>query len=92
MILWGLHMGLTQGLLSTMVAETAAPELKGTAFGIFNLLSGIVLFGASLVAGWIWQGFGPPGTFAAGAVFTAAALAGLLLIGRGRTTPPGARS
>ena len=80
-ILWGLHMGFTQGLLATLVADAAPPELRGTAFGMFNLLSGIALLAASIVAGALWDATGPKGTFLAGAVLTALALAGLAVIG-----------
>jgi MFS family permease len=77
--LWGLHMGLTQGLLSAMVADTAPPELRGTAFGVFNLVGGISLLIASVVAGALWEVAGPEGTFLAGAAFTAVALVALPL-------------
>jgi MFS family permease len=83
--LWGLHMALTQGLLSTLVAETAPAELRGTAFGIFNLVTGLFLLFASALAGALWAGFGAAATFLAGAAFTAAALAGLVLF-RPRTS------
>ena len=73
--LWGLHMGLTQGLLSALVADTAPPELRGTAFGAFNLVSGVALLAASVIAGALWDVIGPDGTFLAGALFTAVALA-----------------
>jgi MFS family permease len=75
--LWGLHMGFTQGLLATLVADTAPPELRGTAYGMFNLLTGLALLVASVLAGALWESIGPQGTFLAGAVFTALALAGL---------------
>jgi len=75
--LWGLHLGFTQGLLATLVADTAPPELRGTAFGMFNLLSGLSLLLASLLAGLLWERIGPQGTFLAGAGFTAIAFAGL---------------
>ncbi len=75
--LWGLHMGLTQGLLSALVADTAPEELRGTAFGVFNLVSGIAMLAASIIAGWLWDIAGPFGTFLAGAAFTAIALAAL---------------
>ena len=81
--LWGLHMGFTQGVLSTLVADAAPAELRGTAFGMFNLVSGMALLAASVVAGALWDMTGPEGTFLAGAVFTAIAFAGLLLV-RGR--------
>lgn len=80
--LWGLHMGLTQGLLSAMVADAAPPELRGTAFGMFNLVSGVALLVASVVAGALWDTIGPGGTFVAGAVFTAIALVALPLARR----------
>jgi MFS family permease len=75
--LWGLHMGLTQGLLSAMVADCAPENLRGTAFGVFNLVGGIALLIASIVAGALWEITGPEGTFLAGAAFTAVALAAL---------------
>jgi MFS family permease len=75
--LWGLHMGLTQGLLSAMVADTAPAELRGTAFGMFNLIGGVALLIASVVAGALWEVAGPEGTFLAGAAFTAVALIAL---------------
>lgn len=76
-VLWGLHMGLTQGLLSALVADSAPDELRGTAFGMFNLVSGIAMLVASVVAGALWDIAGPAGTFLAGAAFTAVALAAL---------------
>lgn len=77
--LWGVHMGLTQGLLSALVADAAPARLRGTAFGVFNLVSGAALFAASVLAGWLWSAFGARWTFYAGAAFAAAALAGLAL-------------
>jgi MFS family permease len=71
---WGLHMGLTQGLLASLVADTAPDDLRGTAFGVFNLVTGIGALAASIVAGTLWQLFGPTSTFLAGAAFTALAL------------------
>ncbi|MCK1709190.1 MULTISPECIES: MFS transporter [unclassified Bradyrhizobium] len=82
-VLWGLHMGLTQGLFSALVADTAPPNLRGTAFGYFNLLTGIALLAASVIAGALWDAFGPVGTFLAGLGFALVALAGLLVIGNG---------
>jgi MFS family permease len=81
-VLWGLHMGLTQGLLSALVADTAPPELRGTAFGMFNLVTGLAMLMASVIAGSLWDNIGPRGTFLAGALFTAAALAVLPLLRR----------
>jgi MFS family permease len=75
--LWGLHMGLTQGLLAALVADTAPGELRGTAFGVFYLVTGIATLAASIVAGALWDMVGPAGTFLAGAAFTALALAAL---------------
>lgn len=81
-ILWGLHMGLTQGLLATLVADTAPAELRGTAYGMFNLMTGLALLAASIIAGVLWDAVGPQGTFLAGAAFTAVAIAGLLALRR----------
>ena len=83
--LWGLHMAMTQGLLATMVAEVAPADLRGTAFGFFNLMSGLALLVASTVAGGLWHKLGAPATFIAGAVFGLAALA-LLWIWRAKKT------
>jgi len=77
--LWGLHMGFTQGLLATLVADTAPPELRGTAYGIFNLLCGLAILVASVLAGALWDSVGPQSTFLAAAAFTAVALALLVL-------------
>jgi len=82
-VLWGLHMGFTQGLLATLVAEAAPAELRGTAFGMFNLMTGVALLVASIVAGLLWDMAGPRGTFLAGAAFAMLTLAGLSAI-RGR--------
>jgi MFS family permease len=76
--IWGLHMGLTQGLLAAMVADTSRQDLKGTAFGIFSLASGIATLFGCLIAGWLWDRFGAPATFYAGAIFAGCALIGFL--------------
>ena len=78
-VLWGAHMGLTQGLLSALVAGAAPADLRGTAFGVFHLVSGAALLVASVLAGWLWGAFGAAWTFYAGAAFTAIALGGLLI-------------
>lgn len=72
--LWGLHMGFSQGILAALVADTAPKDLKGTAFGLFNLLSGVALLLASLLAGWLWQEYGAMLTFCVGAGFATASL------------------
>jgi len=77
--LWGLHLALTQGLLSALVAAVAPPDLRGTAFGVFNLASGIALIVASALAGLLWDVAGPAWTFYAGALFTLVAWIALLL-------------
>ncbi len=83
--LWGLHMGLTQGLLAALVAQAAPADLRGTAFGVFNLVCGVALLAASVIAGWLWDALGPQFTFYAGAAFTLVAWAGFLAYGRGAT-------
>jgi MFS family permease len=82
-MLWGLHMGMTQGLLAAMVAEAAPADLRGTAFGFFNLLSGVALLLASAIAGLLWDRFGASVTFLAGAAFCVLSL--LVILG-GRPT------
>jgi MFS family permease len=82
--LWGLHMGLTQGLLSKLVADTVPARLVGTGFGIFNLVSGGALLMASVIAGSLWSALGPSATFLAGAAFAAVAAIGLLVVVRHR--------
>lgn len=81
-IFWGLHMGFTQGLLATLVADTAPLDLRGTAFGMFNLATGVVLLIASALAGFLWQSFGPSMTFFAGAGFAALSLIGFVVLER----------
>ncbi|WP_395648924.1 MFS transporter [Thermomonas sp.] len=76
--LWGIHLGMTQGLLATMVANTAPADLRGTAFGMFNLVSGVAMLIASAVAGLLWEQLGASFTFLASAVFCTLALLGLL--------------
>jgi MFS family permease len=80
--IWGLHMGFTQGLLSALVAEAAPVELRGTAFGMFNLVTGVALLLASVIAGGLWQAFGSEWTFLAGAGFAAIAMIGLVPLAR----------
>jgi MFS family permease len=76
--LWGLHMGLTQGLFAAMVADTAPAEFRGSAFGVFNFICGLIAIASSLIAGVLWDWHGPSLTFVAGAAFAAIALVGLL--------------
>lgn len=78
--LWGLHMGMTQGLLAVMVAQSAPASLKGTAFGLFNLVAGVAMLAASVVAGVLWERVGAAATFYAGAAFSV--LAAVLIAGR----------
>jgi MFS family permease len=76
--LWGLHLGVTQGLLTTMVADCAPAALRGTAFGFFNLFSGLAMLVASALAGLLWDRMGAAATFYAGAFFCAFALAAVM--------------
>ena len=84
--LWGLHMGLTQGVMSAMVADAAPADARGTAFGVFNLVTGVLMLASSTLAGGLWSAFGPKTTFVAGAAF--AATAGLALVLIRRRSPP----
>ncbi len=79
-VFWGLHMGFTQGLLATLVADTAPVDLRGTAFGVFNFAIGIAMLIASVIAGGLWDAYGPAATFLAGAAFTAVALFGVVIV------------
>ncbi|WP_433695684.1 MFS transporter [Paraburkholderia phenoliruptrix] len=88
--LWGLHMGMTQGLLATMVSHTAPAQLRGTAFGFFNLLSGVVTLLSSVIAGELWDKLGAATTFHAGAVFCIATIV-LLVAGKAPDTRAGTR-
>lgn len=89
--LWGLHMGLTQGLLAAMVADTAPAAFRGSAFGLFHFISGVAMLLASLMAGALWASFGPASTFLAGAVCASLALIGVLWwwMHYGQITGPG---
>lgn len=78
-VLWGLHLAMTQGLLAVMIADTAPADLRGMAYGFFNLASGLAMLVASALAGLLWDRFGAATTFVTGATFSAAALALLLL-------------
>lgn len=80
--LWGLHMGLTQGLLAAMVADTAPQNLRGTAFGVFSMVSGISILAASLIAGLLWDLYGAAMPFFAGAAVATITLLGFLMIRR----------
>lgn len=86
--LWGLHLGMTQGLLAALVADVAPANLRATAFGVFNFASGVALLLASLLAGLLWARIGPAATFIAGAAFTAA---GLVLLSTTRSREPFSR-
>lgn len=82
--LWGVHMGMTQGLLAAMVAHTAPANLRGTAFGLFNLVSGLAMLAASIIAGLLWDRLGAAFTFYAGAGFCVVTLLAVLLWKNGR--------
>jgi predicted MFS family arabinose efflux permease len=82
--LWGLHMALTQGTLSKLVADATPSDLRGTGFGVFNLITGISTLFASLIAGTLWSTTGPYATFLAGAAFAGTAAIGLIAYGYGK--------
>jgi MFS family permease len=89
-ILWGLHMAATQGLLARMVADVAPADLRGTAFGFFNLASGVAMLAASVVAGFLWDVVGASVTFLAGGVFSVLSLALLPFMPRAGARPQAA--
>lgn len=79
-VLWGLHMGFTQGLFATLVADTAPERLRGSAFGLLNLAIGLAMLGASVIAGVLWEAYGPSMTFEAGAAFAGLSLVGMVVL------------
>ena len=87
--LWGLHMGTTQGLLATMIANTAPSDLRGTAYGFFNLASGLAMLFASVLAGFLWDWFGASFTFYAGAILCGCTIV-VVVLGKGRSSNDGA--
>jgi len=87
--LWGLHMGLTQGVLAALISATAPDRLRGTAFGLFGLVTGLAALIASVLAGLLWDRIGAPATFLAGAAFATVAFIAFLLVKRGPTSVPG---
>lgn len=78
--LWGMHMGLTQGVFAAVVADTVPPRLRGTGFGVFNLVTGVATLFASFIAGFVWEQSGSAGTFLVGAGFAALSIPVLLRI------------
>lgn len=86
--LWGVHLALTQGLLSKLVADHAPPELRGSAFGLFNLMTGLAMLLASIMAGLVWDRISPSATFMVGAGFAVLAAAMVLIRGRPRARLP----
>ena len=82
--LWGFHMGMTQGLLGALVADTAPEALRGTAFGFFHLISGVTMLIASVLAGLLWERLGAPATFLAGAAFTMSGVVAMLVLANRR--------
>src|SRR5262249_50210012 len=89
--LWGLHMGFTQGVLAALIAETAPERLRGTAFGLFGLITGLAALIASVLAGLLWDMIGASARFLAGAAFAAISFAAFLLARRGPTGVAGSR-
>jgi MFS family permease len=80
--LWGLHLAFTQGLFSALVADTSSDSVRGTAFGVYGLVTGVAVLLASVLAGWLWDRYGAPATFLAGALFSLLALAGFEVLRR----------
>lgn len=78
--LWGLHMGLTQGIITAYIAGSVPAHLRGTGFGVYNFVTGVVLLLASVIAGYLWSAYGPVVTFIGGAAFSAVSLLGFLVL------------
>ena len=92
LVLWGVHMGFTQGIFSSLVADTAPPALRGTGFGMLNLMTGGMILLASVIAGLLWDSVGPQGTFLAGGALSVLALAGLMPLRRALHGPAAVRA
>ena len=92
LVLWGVHMGFTQGIFSSLVADTAPPALRGTGFGMLNLMTGGMILLASVIAGLLWDSVGPEGTFLAGGGLAVLALAGLVPLRRALHGPAAVRA
>lgn len=88
-VLWGVHMGLTEGIVAALTADHAPVELRATAFGVVNVVRAFVLFAASALAGVLWAGYGAAATFCAAAVAAVATAAAISLLDRAspRRTP-----
>jgi MFS family permease len=82
--LWGLHMGMTQGVLAALVSNSAPATLRGSAFGVFHLVTGLATLLASVIAGALWTWVGPAGTFLGGALFAVLGLTGMVVARRPR--------
>jgi MFS family permease len=80
--LWGMHLAFTQGLFSALVADTSAVSVRGAAFGVYGLVTGVAVLMASVLAGWLWDRYGAPATFLAGALFSLLALTGFEVLRR----------
>lgn len=85
--LWGLHMAFSQGIFAALIADSAGQQRRGTAFGLFGLASGVAVLLASVIAGWLWDHYGPAATFYAGALFTLLTLMGYTLLRLRRIIP-----
>lgn len=86
--LWGLHLGVTQGVLAALIADLAPVELRGTAFGVFHLVSGVAILAGSVGAGWLWDGFGAGTAFGVAAATGGAGLIAFLLLPASRAVRP----
>lgn len=76
-VLWGLHMGFSQGLLGAMIARVTPDHLKGSAFGTFNLVTGVVVLAGNTLAGWLWHSAGSTTPFLVGAALATVATIGI---------------
>lgn len=83
-LFWGLHLGMTQGVLAAMIVDHAPADLRGTAFGVFHVASGLAVLVGSFGAGWIWDQLGSTTMFATAAAIGVAGLAALVISSVGR--------
>jgi MFS family permease len=82
--LYGVYYGTTQGVASAYIADLVPSERRGTAYGLFQGVTGLALLPASILAGWIWNAVSPAATFYLGAGLAMLAMLAILFLMKDR--------